>query len=207
MTALDAEVAETERGEEQPQEVSPRERVARGSRTAARRPVHRRCARRSVVSGQQPGRVDDPGQNAPGDVFWPGCMVGVGLVGTLDQVVLHQLLGWHHFYDRSTSAVGLASDGIFHAVSTLLLLLGGYLLYRDRRRLTENEARRAWAALLLGGGAFNFYDGTIQHKLLTLHQVRPGVPDQTPYDVVFIGLSVLVLAAGWALLRRTPSRS
>ena len=35
----------------------------------------------------------------------------------------------------------------------------------------------------------------------------PGVPDQTPYDVVFIGLSVLVLAAVWALLRRTASRS
>ncbi len=140
-------------------------------------------------------------------MFWPGFMIGIGLVGTLDQVVLHQLLGWHHFYDKSTPAVGLASDGIFHAASTVLLLLGGYLLFRNRRRLVDNEAGRAWAALLLGGGAFNFYDGTIQHKLLNLHQVRPDVPDQTPYDVVFIGASVLVLAAGWALLRRTASRS
>ncbi len=146
-------------------------------------------------------------QSAPRDVFWPGFMIGIGLVGTLDQVVLHQLLGWHHFYDKSTPAAGLVSDGIFHVVCTVLLLLGGYLLFRDRRRLVDNEAGRAGAALLLGGGAFNFYDGTIQHKLLKLHQVRPGVPDQTPYDVVFIGLSVLVLAAAWALLRRTPSRS
>jgi len=25
--------------------------------------------------------------------------VGIGVAGTLDEVVLHQLLHWHHFYD------------------------------------------------------------------------------------------------------------
>ena len=135
------------------------------------------------------------------DVFWPGFMIGVGLVGTLDQVVLHQLLHWHHFYDRSTPAVGLVSDGIFHLASTGLLVLGGYLLFRGRSSLDRQHARRAWAGVLIGGGAFNLYDGTVQHKLLELHQVRPGVPDQTPYDVVFIGLSLVLLAVGWSLLR------
>lgn len=135
------------------------------------------------------------------DAFWPGFMIGMGLVGTLDEVVLHQLLHWHHFYDKSTSTVGLVSDGIFHVFSTALLLLGAYLLFRGRAVEGDREIRRAWAGGLLGGGAFNFYDGTVQHKLLKLHQVRPGVPNEMPYDVVFIGLSLVLLAIGWSLLR------
>ena len=34
--------------------------------------------------------------------------------------------------------------------------------------------------ILLGAGAFNLYDGTIQHKLLGLHQVRADAPKQPP---------------------------
>lgn len=136
------------------------------------------------------------------DIFWPGFMIGIGLVGTVDEVVLHQLLHWHHFYDRSTSEVGLVSDGIFHVVSTVLLVLGTYLVFAGREHGGEPAARRQWAAGLIGGGAFNFYDGTVQHKLLKLHQVRPGVPNQEPYDVAFIGLSLVLLAGGWWLLRQ-----
>ena len=149
-------------------------------------------------------RRSPPGELTTGpDVLWPGFMIGVGVVGTLDQVVLHQLLHWHHFYDRSTPAVGLVSDGIFHLVSTVLLGLGGYLLFRGRSGVGGQDARRAWSGALIGGGAFNLYDGTVQHKLLELHQVRPGVPDQMPYDVVFIGLSLVLIAVGLSLLRRS----
>lgn len=135
-------------------------------------------------------------------IFWPGFMIGIGLVGTLDEVVLHQLLHWHHLYDRSTPEVGLVSDGIFHVASTVLLVLGVYLMFAGRQHGGKPAARRAWAAVLLGGGAFNLYDGTVQHKLLKLHQVRPGVPTQAPYDVAFIGLSLVLLAGGWWLLRQ-----
>jgi uncharacterized membrane protein len=31
----------------------------------------------------------------------------VGLVAFADETVFHQLLHWHHFYDKSTLAVGL----------------------------------------------------------------------------------------------------
>jgi uncharacterized membrane protein len=39
-------------------------------------------------------------------------LAGVGLVGFIDETVFHQLLHWHHFYDKSTLAVGLVSDGV-----------------------------------------------------------------------------------------------
>jgi uncharacterized membrane protein len=42
-------------------------------------------------------------------------LAGVCLVAFIDETVFHQLLHWHHFYDKSTLAVGLVSDGLFHA--------------------------------------------------------------------------------------------
>jgi Predicted membrane protein (DUF2243) len=45
---------------------------------------------------------------------WSGVQAGVGLVEFIDETVVHQLLHWHHFYDKFTMAVGLVLDGLFH---------------------------------------------------------------------------------------------
>ena len=134
-------------------------------------------------------------------LLWPAILVGVGLAGTLDEVVLHQLLGWHHFYDRSTPTAGLVSDGLFHLFSTVVLVIGLIQLV-ERRRTTQDRPRVALAGIL-GAGAFNLYDGTIQHKLLGLHQVREGVPSNLPYDLGFLAIAAIVALAGALLLRRT----
>jgi uncharacterized membrane protein len=143
-------------------------------------------------------------------LFWPGVLVGIGIAGTLDEVVLHQLLRWHHFYDRSTASVGLISDGLFHIFSTALLVIGVIQLV-ERRRTTPDPPRIALAGILLGAGGFNLYDGTIQHKLLGLHQVRAGAPNNLPYDVAFLAIAAIVALTGALLLRRTrhptPDRS
>ena len=57
------------------------------------------------------------------------------------------------------------------------------------------------AGILLGAGGFNLYDGTIQHKLLGLHQVREGVPNNLPYDLAFLALAAAAVLAGALLLR------
>ena len=49
--------------------------------------------------------------------LWSGFLFGPGLVSFLDEVVFHQILHWHHFYDKSMSDIGLISDGLFHAFS------------------------------------------------------------------------------------------
>jgi uncharacterized membrane protein len=61
--------------------------------------------------------------------------------------------------------------------------------------------RPAWA------GGFNLYDGTVQHKLPGLHQVRAEAPNNLPYDLVFIGLAAVMLLAGLLLLRVAGSPS
>jgi uncharacterized membrane protein len=140
-------------------------------------------------------------RNGP-SLLWPGVLVGVGIAGTLDEVILHQLLGWHHFYDRSTTTVGLVSDGIFHLFSTAVLVLGAIQLVK-RRPTSPDPPRLALAGILLGAGCFNLYDGTIQHKLLRLHQIRPAAPNDLPYDLVFLTIAAALALSGALLLRRT----
>jgi uncharacterized membrane protein len=135
-------------------------------------------------------------------LLWPGVLTGIGLAGTLDEVVLHQLLGWHHFYDRSTPTAGLVSDGLFHLFSTTLLVIGVIQLV-ERRRTSPDPPRLALAGILLGAGGFNLYDGTIQHKLLALHQVRANAPNNLPYDLAFLAIAAVVFVSGVVLLRRT----
>ena len=130
----------------------------------------------------------------------PAVLVGIGVAGSLDEIVLHQLLRWHHLYDRGSQAAGLIADGIFHLGSTAALGIGLVLLVQ-RWRTGPGPLRQAVAGILVGAGGFNLYDGLIQHKLLGLHQVRAGAPNNLPYDLVFIGLAAVMLLAGLVLLR------
>jgi uncharacterized membrane protein len=137
-------------------------------------------------------------------LLWPAILVGVGVAGSLDEIVLHQLLRWHHFYDRGSQAAGLIADGIFHLGSTAALV-GGVVLLVRRWQAGRGPRRQAVAGVLLGAGAFNLYDGVVQHKLLELHQVRAGAPNNAPYDLGFIGLAAVILLAGLLLLRTARS--
>lgn len=136
-----------------------------------------------------------------GRALLSGLLLGVGVAGFVDETVFHQLLHWHHFYDRSTPAVGLVSDGLFHALSWFATVASLFLLAAVRRH-GRLPAARWWGGLLTGAGAFQLYDGTVQHKLLGLHQIRYGV-DLRPYDGAWNVLAILLLLAGVALLARS----
>jgi uncharacterized membrane protein len=45
-------------------------------------------------------------------LLWPAVLVGIGVAGSLDEIVLHQLLRWHHLSDRGSQAAGLIAAGI-----------------------------------------------------------------------------------------------
>jgi len=124
----------------------------------------------------------------------------VGVAGLVDVIVFHQLLGWHHFYDRSAEAVGLASDGLLDLALVTGLVVGLVGLVETAGPM-ERWGRRVWAGSWLGFGGFNLFDGVVDHKLLRLHQIRPGVANLLAYDAVWIGLSVLILAVGMVLVR------
>ncbi|SCD62074.1 DUF2243 domain-containing protein [Streptomyces sp. OspMP-M43] len=119
-------------------------------------------------------------------------VIGVAVMAAVDEIVFHQVLGWHHFYDRSTSGVGLMSDGLLHTAE-LLALIAGFFLYADLRRSGTLAPAYAWAGFFLGLGIFQVFDGIVDHKLLRLHQIRYGV-DIAPYDWAWnVGGLVLVV--------------
>jgi uncharacterized membrane protein len=128
-------------------------------------------------------------------------MLGAGLAAGLDEIVFHQILAWHHFYDGSTPLIGLLSDGLLHAVQLVASVAGAFLL-ADLRRRGELRTGAAWAGILLGAGAFQLFDGVVDHKLLRVHQIRYDV-HLLPYDAAWFVVSLLLLGAGLLLLRRT----
>lgn len=134
-----------------------------------------------------------------------GLLLGVGIAGFVDEVVFHQLLHWHHFYDRSTLEVGLVSDGVFHAFSWFAAI-GSMFLLADLSRRHAVWWTRWWGGLSLGAGAFQLYDGLVHHKLLGLHQIRYDV-DLLPYDVAWNAIAVVLIVAGLVLVLRTRRRS
>ena len=126
--------------------------------------------------------------------FWSAFLIGVAVMAGIDEIVFHQLLGWHHFYDGSTLEIGLFSDGLLHAAE-LIALVAGFFLLADARRRTSFSPLVAWAGFFVGLGTFQLWDGIIDHKVLRLHQIRYGV-EILPYDLAWNGLGLAILTVG-----------
>lgn len=126
--------------------------------------------------------------------LWSGFTFGIGLVAFLDEALFHQILHWHHFYDQSTTDIGLISDGLFHAFSWLATV-GGLFMYADLRRRKALWPARWTGGILLGAGWFQLYDGIIQHKLMRIHQIR-YVANIWLYDLIWNLLALALIIAG-----------
>jgi uncharacterized membrane protein len=132
-------------------------------------------------------------------------VLGAALMAAVDEIVFHQLLHWHHFYDRSTPSVALLSDGLLHAAE-LLALVGGFFWFADLRRRQVLHRQAGWGGLLVGAGLFQLFDGLVDHKLLRVHQVRYGV-HLPPYDIAWNLAGALLVLAGAAVTWHAWSRS
>lgn len=132
-----------------------------------------------------------------------GVLVGIAVAGFVDETLFHQILHWHHFYDKSTPAWGLVSDGIFHACTWFAVVIG-LIMFADLRRKYTWSKHRWWGGWLLGLGGFQLYDGTIQHKWWGLHQIRYHVTIW-PYDTVWNVLAAIMILIGITLLMRARS--
>ena len=143
---------------------------------------------------------------AASGIATPGVLLGVGLGGFLDGIVLHQLLQWHHLISstdrgRTSTVAGLEAntlaDGLFHAVTWVVTVLGVVLLWRARR-LVSGRVLLGWA--LVGWGLFNVADEIVFHALLDLHHIREG-GHELAYDMAFLALGIALVALGILLTR------
>ena len=142
-----------------------------------------------------------------------GVILGVGMGGFFDGIVLHQLLQWHHMLssvsDYPMSAlqgleVNTTWDGIFHSVTWIATAVGLALLWRLERRFDTRWSRTLVGAMLMGWGGFNFVEGIVDHHILGIHHVRDDIGAPLGWDVAFLawGWHSSPLATGW----RNPAR-
>jgi uncharacterized membrane protein len=149
-------------------------------------------------------------------VLLTGVLLGIGIASFLDEAILHQLLQWHTFYWATDQHGRILSDGLFHVFSTVLLLWGAYRLWRTPRDWMQSSRAALVAAVLIGFGGFQTYDGLIDHLAFHFHvvneQVCPVVnannsiascPQDIPYEIVFTGIGIVVLVVGILWWRQT----
>jgi uncharacterized membrane protein len=137
-------------------------------------------------------------------------LLGIGLGGFFDGIVLHQVLQWHHMLSEPVPPDTMAdlelntlADGLFHAATWIVTLAGVLaLLLAGEARGGDGSRRRFAGGMLLGWGAFNLVEGLIDHHLLGLHHVRPG-PDALAWDLGFLAWGLAMVGVGWLLVGRT----
>ena len=142
----------------------------------------------------------------------PAFLMGVGLGGFIDGIVLHQILQWHHMLtgdnggEPMNSVAGLEAntlaDGFFHLATWLFVATAMLLTVRAwQRRQLAPPWRMHFGMLLAGWGAFNVVEGVIDHQILGIHHVRDDLGAPLGWDLAFLALGVLLVVGGLALAR------
>jgi uncharacterized membrane protein len=142
-----------------------------------------------------------------------GVLIGVGMGGFIDGILLHQILQWHNMVSNWIPPTNMASmktnmlwDGIFHGFVWLVTLTGILVLWKAAYQREYIPTLRALIGqFMLGWGSFNLIEGIINHQILGIHYVRQ-VPEYTFYNLTFLILGgVLFILIGWLLMRQTPA--
>lgn len=152
-------------------------------------------------------------QNKPRRILISGILLGLGIGGFFDGIVLHQILQWHHMltsagYPANTVEnleLNTLADGFFHAMTYFFTCLGIYGLWRSRQiSVGDHASRLLFGAILVGWGLFNLVEGFINHHILTIHHVRSG-PNEVLWDIGFLAWGALMLIGGLFLIKYVPS--
>ncbi|WP_121742674.1 DUF2243 domain-containing protein [Natronorubrum halophilum] len=135
-----------------------------------------------------------------------GGAIGFGFGAVIDTVLFHLIFQTHHllsgYYDPY-SLDGLRTnvmfDGLFLLATLGITAAGLGLLWVTVNGTAERFSTRylvGW--IVVGAGVFNVYDGIVDHYVLDLHNVVHGTEAWNP---PWIGVSLLLLALGWGILR------
>jgi uncharacterized membrane protein len=145
-----------------------------------------------------------------------GILLGIGLGGFLDGIVLHQIAQWHNMlsavvppHDMAAMKRNMAADGWFHLATWLVTLGGVAALWSALRGPGPLPSTRAFVGnVLVGWGGFNLAEGIVDHHLLGLHHVR-DLPQHVPfYDWAFLivgGIAMILIGLALRDRRAAPS--
>jgi uncharacterized membrane protein len=151
-------------------------------------------------------------QNGHGFPTAAGILLGLGIGGFFDGILLHQVLQWHHMLSSAGYPINSIDnlkynvlwDGLFHASTYIFVTWGLALLWRSARHTHVRWSGKMFiGSQLLGFGIFNVVEGIIDHQILGIHHVNETVAvEQWIYwDVGFLVWGALMLVGGWLLLQ------
>jgi uncharacterized membrane protein len=137
-------------------------------------------------------------------------LLGIGLGGFVDGIVLHQILQWHHML---TSAgypadsvrnlnINTLFDGLFHATTWVAVAVGLGLLHRTIRAGVAWSGTRLLGGMAIGWGCFNLVEGVIDHHLLGLHHVKEAAANPLLWDLAFLVFGAALVAVGALMAQR-----
>ena len=138
-----------------------------------------------------------------------GVLMGAGLGGFADGIVLHQILQWHNMLSGwrppntlVDAKVNMTWDGIFHAAVWVLTCVGLAMLWRaGARRDVPWSGKTFFGSLLVGWGLFNVVEGIIDHQLLGVHHVYEYTVSKLGWDLGFLAFGIVLIVSGWTLIR------
>lgn len=142
-----------------------------------------------------------------GAILSAGLLLGTGLGGFVDGIVLHQILQWHNMLSSVRPPADLVAmkynmfwDGLFHAFTWVMVSLGVARLWLAARRADVPWSTRTFVGSLVGGwGLFNVVEGIIDHQILGVHHVHPG-EGELAWDIGFLVFGAIQLVVGGALI-------
>ena len=136
-------------------------------------------------------------------------LLGIGLGGFVDGIVLHQILQWHHLVSVPYSPDSVPNlqintfwDGLFHAATWVATAVGLALLWRASRTPGVLWSTRAFVgSMAVGWGLFNLVEGIVDHHLLGIHHVRQDAANVLLWDLGFLAFGAVLVAVGWAMIQ------
>ncbi|MDP3197550.1 DUF2243 domain-containing protein [Tabrizicola sp.] len=142
-------------------------------------------------------------------------LLGTGLGGFVDGIVLHQILQWDH----SASSAGVPVDtveglklntfldGLFHVATWIMTVAGIALVWRGARRGVRSVRGKLVGGVLMGFGLFNLVEGLVNHQLLGLHHVKETAPPDRwlAWDPRLLASGLLLLGLGCVISRKAPA--
>lgn len=154
------------------------------------------------------------GKERSGPLMCAGVLLGAGLGGFADGILLHQILQWHHMLSSLTPPDDLVNlkvnmfwDGIFHAAVWVMTVAGLALLWRAGRRSDVPRSGRVFSGSLMAGwGLFNLVEGLVDHQWLGIHHVADAVGGSMAWDMVFLGFGAVMLFGGWGCIAQGRSK-
>ncbi len=109
--------------------------------------------------------------------------------------------------DYVAKSVNMFWDGIFHAFTLIVVIIGIVLLYKLQLRNDVARSSKIFTGgLILGWGLFNLVEGIIDHQILKLHNVKEVSATPNAYNIGFLAFSVVLSTTGFALINTSKQK-